>query len=93
MLVGIVRVVLFLPCSSSLKEKRFVLQSLKNKIRNRFNVSIAEVDFHDKWQRSCLGISCVSNDRRHIDEMISKVISAVEKDDRVEVMDQVIEIF
>lgn len=92
MLVGTVQVELYLPGSFSLKEKRFVLQSLKTKIRNRFNVSVAEVDFHDKWQKTHLGIACVANDRRFIDTTFSKVMNVISNDERVEVMDQVIEI-
>ena len=92
MLVGTVTVELYLPGIGSLKEKRFVLKSIKTKIRNRFNVSIAEVDFHDKWQHSCLGIACISNNRRFLDETLSKVMNAITQDFRVEVMDQVTEI-
>ena len=92
MLVGTIQVELHIPGASSLKEKRYIVQSLKTKIRNRFNVSIAEVDFHEKWQRTCLGIGCISNDRRHIDTMLSKILSAINQDDRVEIIDQLIEI-
>lgn len=93
MLVGTIQVELYLPGSSSLKEKRFIVQSLKTKIRHRFNVSIAEVDFHDKWQRTCLGIGCISNSKRHIDTMLSKILSAIGQDSRVEIIDQLIEIY
>jgi uncharacterized protein YlxP (DUF503 family) len=93
MLIGTIQIELFLPGAGSLKEKRFVLKSIKTKIRNLFNVSIAEVDFLDKWQRSILGIACVANNRRFIDETLSKVMGAVAKEDRIEIIDQVIEIF
>lgn len=91
-MIGTVSIELYLPGTCSLKEKRFVLQSIKQKIRNSFNVSIAEVDFHDKWQRTCLGIACVSNDRRYLDSTISKLLNAITRDDRVEIIDQLIEI-
>jgi uncharacterized protein YlxP (DUF503 family) len=93
MLIGTIQIELLLPGAGSLKEKRFVLKSIKTKIRNLFNVSVAEVDFLDKWQRSILGIACVSNNRRFIDETLSKVMGAVAKEDRIEIIDQVIEIF
>lgn len=93
MLIGTVKTELYLPGTVSLKEKRFILQSIKTKIRNRFNVSVAEVDFHDKWQRTCLGIACVSNDRRFLDSTLSKVLNIITQDARVEIMDQVTEIF
>ena len=54
--VGILKVALFLPASQSLKEKRMVLKSLKDRARSRFNVSIAEIEHHDKWQRTVLAL-------------------------------------
>jgi uncharacterized protein len=92
MLIGTLRVDLFLPSSSSLKEKRFALQSLKTKIQNRFNVSIAEVEYQDKWQRAGLGAACVSTDRKVIDGMLNGVLDLIEKDDRVEITDRLIEV-
>lgn len=92
MLIGSVQIELYIPGIGSLKEKRFVLKSIKTKIRNSFNVSLTEVDYLDKWQRSILGIACVSNDRRFIDETCSKVIRAISRDTRVEIIDQIIEI-
>ena len=92
MLIGTMKIELFFPEIFSLKEKRFILKSLKTKIQNQFNVSIAEVDFHDKWQRSCLGIACVSNDRRFLDSTLSKVMNSISREDRVEIMDHVTEI-
>jgi len=92
MLIGTMKIELLLPGVYSLKEKRFVLKSLKTRIQNTFNVSVAEVDFHDQWQRSCLGIACVSNDRRFLDSTLSKVMNFILKETRVEVMDHVTEI-
>lgn len=92
MLVGTLQAELYLPGTTSLKEKRFVLKSLKTRIRNRFNVSIAEVDFHDKWQRACLGVAAVSNDRRFLDETLSKVMNQITREDRIELIEQVVEI-
>lgn len=89
MLIGSAEIELFLPGTFSLKEKRFVLQSIKKRIRNKFNVSIAEIDFHDKWQRTCLGIACVSNDRRFLDATLNKVLNTIDREDRVEVLNQV----
>ncbi|MBN2029019.1 DUF503 domain-containing protein [bacterium] len=92
MLIGTMKIELFFPEIFSLKEKRFILKSLKTKIQNQFNVSVAEVDFHDKWQRSCLGIACVSNDRRFLDSTLSKVMNSISREDQVEIMDHVTEI-
>ncbi len=93
MLIGSSQVELYLPGTTTLKEKRFILKSIKTKVQNRFNVSIAEVDYQDKWQRTCLGIACVSNERRFIDSVLSKVVSLIMQDGRVELLDQVNEIF
>ena len=92
MLIGTAQIELYIPGTFSLKEKRFILQSIKKRIQNQFNVSIAEVDFHDKWQRSCLGIACVSNDRRFLDKTLTNVTNAVQRENRVEILNQIIEI-
>ena len=83
---------LYLPSTFSLKEKRFILKSLKDRIRNQFNVSVAEISHQDKWQKCGLGIACISNSRRHLDSMLSKISMFVEKDSRIEIIDQVTEI-
>jgi uncharacterized protein YlxP (DUF503 family) len=93
MMLGTLQVELLIPGSFSLKDKRFVLQGLKTKIRSTFNVSVAEVDFHDKWQRTCVAFACVSADRRYLDSVFSKVLNAIDAEDRVEVVDQQVEIF
>ncbi len=92
MLIGTMKIELFLPGAFSLKEKRFVLKSLKTRIQNTFNVSVAEVDFHDQWQRSCLGIACVSNNRSFLDSTLSKVMNFISKETRIEVLDHITEI-
>ena len=92
MLIGTAQIELYIPGTFSLKEKRFILQSIKKKIQNRFNVSIAEVDYHDKWQRTCLGIACVSNDRRFLDKTLNNVMNAVQRENQVEILNQIIEI-
>lgn len=78
MKVSISTVVLQLPQSQSLKDKRRVLSSLTSKVRNRFNASISEVDNNEKWQIATLGIACVSNNSKHSDEMITSVLNFIE---------------
>ena len=82
---------LYLPGSQSLKDKRQVLKSLKDRIRNRFSVSVAEVDHNDLWQRSVLGMAVVSTATNHANEVLSKAVRFVEQDLRVEVLDYSIE--
>jgi uncharacterized protein len=80
MTVGTCRVELRLAGNSSLKGKRRVVKSLKDRIRGRFNVSVAEVDRLDEWQRATLGIVCVSNNSRLVDETLAKVVNLIETD-------------
>jgi uncharacterized protein YlxP (DUF503 family) len=75
--VGLCRVELRLPENHSLKGKRQVLKSLIARIHNRFNVSAAEVDDHDSWQIAAIGISVVSNDDRHTDQVMASVVSFI----------------
>jgi len=93
MFVGVGQVELFIPESGSLKSKRFVLKSIKTKIRNKFNVSVAEIENNDKWQRASLGVAVVSNDRKIVNSTLNQVINFIESDFRVEVIDHSIEIF
>jgi uncharacterized protein len=93
MLVGICQLELFIPESGSLKSKRFVLKSLKTRIRNKFNVSVAEVESNEKWQRTVLGMAAVSNERKIIDSMFMQIINLVQLDGRVEIIDKFIDIY
>ncbi len=77
MAVGLCRVSLRLPENHSLKGKRQVLKSLVAKIHNRFNVSAAEIGDHDSWQMATIGVSCVSTDERHADQVLASVIAFI----------------
>ena len=92
MFVGIFQFELFIPESNSLKEKRFILSSIKTKLRNRYNISIAEVGHNEKWQRAVLGISVVANEKRFIDEVAGKILAFIEKEFRVQIIDYTYEI-
>jgi len=76
--VGIVRIELHLPAATSLKEKRSVVKSLKERIRHRVHASVAEVDHLDLWQRAALGVAVVSGQHRQVAEMLQAVRSLVE---------------
>lgn len=77
MAVGLCRVTLRLPENHSLKGKRQVLKSLIAKLHNRFNVSAAEIGDHDSWQMATIGVSCVSADERHADQVLAAVIAFI----------------
>ena len=76
--IGVCRLMTHIPESGSLKAKRQVARSLSTRLRNQFNVAVAEVDHNDLWQRLTLGVCCVSNDSAHANEMLSRVVSFVE---------------
>lgn len=77
MFIGIGRFELFIPASGSLKDKRQVLRSVSQSVQKRFNVSIAEVDFQDKWQRAAFGISCVSGTAGQCRKVLQEVEKAI----------------
>ena len=87
MIIGTCEIDLLIPESHSLKGKRFILKSLKDRIHHRFNVSIAEVDEHNLWQRSRLGIAVVSTDAQHADQVLAEVVNFVERDGRVHILE------
>jgi uncharacterized protein YlxP (DUF503 family) len=76
--VAVGTVELHLPDIGSLKGKRHALKGLKDTLRRRFEISVAEVDHHDVWQRATLALACVSGDSRHANEVISKAMDYIE---------------
>jgi len=75
--IGVCRIKLRLPENLSLKGKRRVVKSITTRVRSKFNVSVAEVDDQNLWQLATLGICCVSNDKRYINEVLSKVVDFI----------------
>ncbi len=91
--VGVCKIKLRLPENLSLKGKRQVVKSIIARLKNKFNISVAEVGDNDLWQLSTVGICCVSNDNRHANEILSRVLSFInESRFEVEVLDYDIEI-
>ena len=86
MIVGLCTIDLYLPGVGSLKGKRQVLLSLKDRIQGKFNVSIAEVDANDLWQRAVLGVACVSNEGRHVNKVLDSVLNVVRATPSVELV-------
>jgi len=77
MFVGVLRLTLHLPEPGSLKSKRHLLRSAIDRVKARFNVSIAEVGANDLWQRSVVGVAAVGNDRAFVNEALDKVADFV----------------
>jgi uncharacterized protein YlxP (DUF503 family) len=75
--VGVARINLRIPENQTLKGKRHVLQSIITRVRDKFNVAVAEVENGDKWQIATIGISYVSNDGRHVNEVMDHIINFI----------------
>jgi uncharacterized protein YlxP (DUF503 family) len=93
MVVGVCKIELFLHGNDSLKGKRQVLKSIKDRVKNNFNVSIAEVDDNDKWQIAKIGVAAISNDKGHVNSALSKVVEFIDKMNLAEMVGYNIEIY
>jgi uncharacterized protein YlxP (DUF503 family) len=78
MIVGVCRLTLMAPESHSLKEKRMVLRSIKDRARQKFNVAIAEVGAQDNWQEAVLGFAVVANEKGFVREMLAKIVNFID---------------
>ena len=78
MVVGLLSVELHIPGARSLKEKRFVLRGVRDRLR-KFNVAVAEVEYQDLWQRAGLGIVTVSSSEPHADRELAAVVDEIER--------------
>lgn len=86
MVVGVCTVELWIPESQSLKDKRQVLHSLKDRLRGKFNLSIAEVDGQDLWQKAVLGMACVANDGSHVEQVLEQALNVIKSLPTIEVV-------
>ena len=87
MVIGVLRVRLFISDAQSLKDKRRIIKSLIERIKNKFNLSVAETGLLDAWNDSELGLVCVSNEAAHSDRMMSSAIEFIENNGWVEITD------
>jgi len=90
MFIGIGRFEIFIPASESLKDKRQVLRAVTSTVRNRLNVSIAEVDHQDLWQRAAFGVTCVSESIGHCRKVLQQVEKSISRSvtDGAEIIDR-----
>ena len=77
--IGLLTLEIHIPDARSLKDKRQVLRSLKERLRSRFNVAVAELDYQDTWQRSQIGIVSLSNDQAHLEQSMRAVYDEAEQ--------------
>lgn len=92
MVIGTCKITLLIHDNGSLKGKRQVLKSVIEKVRNRFNVSIAEVGDNDLWQRATVGVCAVGNDRAHVNSVMDKVLDFIVGLHTAEVLDHGMEL-
>jgi uncharacterized protein YlxP (DUF503 family) len=85
--VSVIAWELHLEGCTSLKEKRSIIRSLKDRLRNRHNVSVAETDHQDVWQRAELSAALVSSDRRMAEQVLGRVDEMVASEPRVRIID------
>ena len=92
MVIAVLRMILFIGSSNSLKTKRMALHSLKTRLRNKFNIAVSEVADQDKWQKSTLVIVGVGKDRKYLDGQLSKIINFIENFHQVSIVDYEVEL-
>jgi hypothetical protein len=92
MMVGLCTVELHIPAVQSLKGKRQVLSSLTTRLRNRFNISVAEIDEHDLWQKAILGIAYVANDTGRVNQTLDQVLNLIRANPSLELLRSHIEV-
>ncbi len=86
MIVGSVLVELHIPQSTSLKAKRSVINRIKQRLSSRFNVSVAEVDYQDLWQRAAIGVAVVGGEKYVVESSLTKVVNLIQSDPSVELL-------
>ena len=92
MIVGICHLDVIIPENHSLKGKRQVIKKIIDRVRNRFNISIAEVGDNELWQRSQLGMSLVGNNRRFVNSYLDRVVNFIEAMNIVDIAHSELEI-
>lgn len=93
MVIGLLTVKLHIPGSSSLKEKRMVIKGLKDRLRSRFNISVSEIDNHDKWQLADIAVANISSDKARVNSTLSKVLNFIEDYRDIDIIDHQLELF
>jgi len=91
-LIGVLRLTLYIPESGSLKGKRRVLRSLKDRLRSQFNVSVAEIGYQDLWQKAEIAIALVAGEREYADKVLQTILNKIESWRLAEVIDVRMEI-
>jgi uncharacterized protein YlxP (DUF503 family) len=79
MVIGLLLLDIHFPHARSLKDKRQLLHRIKERMRRKHNVAVAELDFQDKWQRTRVGLVTISNDKRIVENALNRIRTEVEE--------------
>ena len=92
MTIGLCTIELFIPDAHSLKAKRQILLSLKERLRSKFNLSVAEVGDQELWQKAMLGLACVANESAHVNRVLDQALNVVRSIPTIELVRSRIEL-
>ncbi len=92
MFIGLVHLELYIPEVRSLKHKRSVLLGIKKQLRDRFNASVIESDYQDKWQRTMLSVAMLREGRSSLDKAVDGLVSYVKMVKEIELIDWEVEV-
>ncbi len=93
MVIGFLFLEIYFPYSHSLKEKRKIVKSFKDRIKNKFNVAFAELDYLDKWQRTRIGVVTLNTHKKPVDSLLNKIRTDAEENIDGEIIDSQIHYF
>jgi len=93
MIIGFLSIEIYFPYSHSLKEKRKILNSLKDRLKNRYNVALAELNYHNKWQRTKIGIVTINNQKKVVEILLHKILFEIEENICGQVIDNRMQYF
>jgi uncharacterized protein YlxP (DUF503 family) len=85
--ISLLTIELMIPWARSLKDKRSAVRGLKDRLRSRFNASVAEVGYQDKWQRAVLAVCTIGNDRRQLESDMARVRQLCEEAQDLQIAD------
>lgn len=93
MTVAVAKVALYFSQSGSLKTKRMALRSIQDRLKNRFNVAVAEVEHQDLWQRATLAVATVNTERAEAESTLRQAVRTIEDDRQGEVLDVQVDLY
>jgi uncharacterized protein YlxP (DUF503 family) len=85
--ISLLTIELMIPWAHSLKDKRSAVRGLKDRLRSRFNASVAEVAYQDKWQRAKIAVCIIGSDKRQLESGMTKVAQLCEEAQDLQIAD------